>query len=150
MFASANSHLAVVNLLLTAGANVNANEVNRSTVDDRRRLLGHLRIPLDHGAHVDAFAGDDSNALILAAGKGELEIATLLLDAGASNNVGQNGNRTAVIKATISGHTEIVELLLDHGAAIPAAEGNEWMALINAGVTRRFCSVHEIMAPRLR
>ena len=93
---------------------------------------------LDAGASVDAAAADGFTALMEACTAGRLELVDLLLEHGASISHATPSGRTAVILASLYGHTEVVELLLNHHAdcrpnkftALHAASGNGQSAVV--------------------
>ncbi|CZS86115.1 unnamed protein product [Fusarium graminearum] len=114
-YAAQNGHKAVVELLLVAGADVNATAA--ATEDGRTALQvaaerGHLKVVEKLLA-----AGADANAAALeaAAEGGHLEVVEKLLAAGA------DANAAALQLAAEGGHLEVVEKLLAAGADANAA-----------------------------
>ncbi len=73
-----------------------------------------------------------SEALLVAAGRGDTETVKLLLDAGVKADVRASDGATALIRAARAGHTEIVMLLLDARAAINAVDREGTTALMGA------------------
>ncbi|KAJ4041185.1 hypothetical protein NW753_010593 [Fusarium oxysporum] len=131
-YAAQNGHKAVVELLLVAGADVNA-AAAAAGYDGRTALQaaaggGHLEVVeklLAEGADVNA-AGIDfgRTALQAAARGGHLEVIEKLLVAGADvNAAGIDFGWTALQAAAEGGHLEVVEKLLAEGANINAAAG---------------------------
>ena len=59
---------------------------------------------------------DGTTALMLAAEYGRVEIARLLLEAGADEDLQNQDGKTALMLAVESGHAEIARLLLEAGA----------------------------------
>jgi ankyrin repeat protein len=92
--------------LLAAGADPNASV-------DRRIPSGEMH---------------QTTALILAAGHGRLEVARLLLDAGADPSLADGGGGTPLMNAVGTGEPEVLRLLLGRGAAVGAVERNGWTA----------------------
>ena len=70
--------------------------------------------------------------LILAAGRGHIEIVKLLLENGADVNSRTKDGDTALIVASKAGHTNVVKLLLERGADVNAKNRNGRMALMGA------------------
>jgi len=94
MRAAYDGHVAIVRLLLKAGANVNAKDREGST------------------------------ALLSAATRGHVEIVRLLLKASADVNAKNEYGNTALYSAALFNHIEIVQLLLKAGADILAKNGH--------------------------
>ena len=65
---------------------------------------------------------------------GHLDIARLLLEAGAKKDVGGNSGRTALTRASSGGHVDIVRLPLEAGANKEVADNNGCTALIRASI----------------
>jgi ankyrin repeat protein len=106
-------HLAVVEELLSAGADPNRSEGRG------RRPEGLQRTPL-----------------AAAAAQGSLAIVRRLLDAGAAVEAAPEGDGTALMEAAQHGHLDIVELLLDHGADANRrleGDGNPLIAAVRGG-----------------
>lgn len=87
---------------------------------------------LRRGASADAYeiapgANDGGDtALIIACRRNSVELARILLDAGAHANLRQHGNwsdSTPLVECAARGHDEIVRLLLDRGANVNARVG---------------------------
>lgn len=73
-----------------------------------------------------------SEALLVAAGRGDAETVKLLLEAGVKTDVKAPDGATALIRAARAGHTEIVILLLDAKAEINAVDKERTTALMGA------------------
>jgi ankyrin repeat protein len=143
MWATAQQHPGVVQVLLEAGADVHAR-----TASSRRRVLlccqsyigdpegaawveqggftplmfaarhgdvGSARLLLDAGARIDDTAAVGTTALVVAAQYGHRAVAALLLDKGADPNAARAGH-AALHWATLRSDTELVRALLSHGA----------------------------------
>lgn len=77
--------------------------------------------------------------LIFAAGKDDLELVKLLLDAGADVALENNDGETALMRAAINGRYEVVELLLARGANINQKSSQDlWTALMVAANNDHF------------
>jgi ankyrin repeat protein len=70
-----------------------------------------------------------TTALVMAAGRGRLEVARLLLEGGADPSLADSDGRTPLMSATADGQREVLRLLLARGAAVDAAEPRDgWTA----------------------
>ena len=78
------------------------------------------------------FESTRQTALMLASRNGHMEIARLLLDAGAEPNLWDCDGETALMCASSRGHVEIVRLLLDAGADKNFPDEYERTALMHA------------------
>ena len=76
---------------------------------------------LDYGAEVDSRSGDGRTPLILAASKGNKEIASMLLQAGADPSLTDQSGATAESTAAAKGFREIAELLHGRTASKPTS-----------------------------
>ncbi|KAF9771951.1 hypothetical protein IL306_010380 [Fusarium sp. DS 682] len=129
-YAAQNGHKAVVELLLVAGADVNATPCH----DGRTSLQaaaegGHLEVVeklLEAGANVNAATCYyRQTALQEAAKRGHLEVVEKLLAVGADANAAAaaDNGQTALQAAARGGHLEVIEKLLAAGADVNAAAG---------------------------
>lgn len=85
------------------------------------------------GAHPDARDHLGRTALMLAARAGTLEIATILLAAGARHDLpSRKGGMTALMLAVHYRHAALVTMLLNHGANPNQANRVGWTALLDA------------------
>jgi ankyrin repeat protein len=80
-----------------------------------------VRLLIERGADIEApsenqeFA-QEARPLHSAVAAGRIEVATVLLEAGADPNARQRGGFTPLMAAERSGHLDLVELLIRHGA----------------------------------
>lgn len=143
MYASANESTEIVELLLAAGADVNAVDRYDSTallhaVHNHFDLPGNnrvrmARILIDYGANVNAFSiRRRRTPLIIASEKDQLWAIDLLLDRGADKELCNSSGATALIEAVKAGHLRIVQKLLWRGANVNARDDTGWTALRHA------------------
>jgi ankyrin repeat protein len=95
MSASSNGHIAVVNSLLKAGADVNKERKQGGTALDLASQNGHITIVdllLKAGADVNKARNNGQTSLIIASNDGNTEIVRLLLAAGADVSIKVNGH----------------------------------------------------------
>ncbi|ESU18178.1 hypothetical protein FGSG_11425 [Fusarium graminearum PH-1] len=126
-YAAQNGHKAVVELLLAAGADVNAaaaSEHGRTALEAAAEG-GHLKVIeklLAAGADVNAAAASKHGrtALQAAAEGGHLKVIEKLLAAGA------DANAAALQAAAKEGYLEVIEKLLVAGADVNAAAASEY------------------------
>lgn len=137
-----------VQLLLAHGANLNRRENERSQTAlmwaAAQRHGDVARILVEHGADLNArskvwvqlentagntngsgnfeMAHGGSSALLFAARSGDVDTATVLLNAGADINDAAASGTSALVVAIHSGHTELAAYLLQRGADPNAAE----------------------------
>jgi uncharacterized protein len=84
---------------------------------------------LDGGGDVDVTDDDGTCALLLAAGKGRLEVCAALLRRQANVNVKRKSGATPLHVAARGGHIDICQALLDHGADVDAKSADGRTAL---------------------
>ena len=114
-----NGHLAVVEVLVANGANVNA-IFERKTPLSIASTNGHLAVVeflLENGADV---RGETDAALVSASWNGHLAVVEFLLEHGAYLEA---DNGAALGYASRNGHLDVVEYLLDRGANIEGWNG---------------------------
>lgn len=127
MWAAAQSHGNVVKTLIANGADLSARSAvwnQLMAVPPHSRPSNHRYIP--HGGN---------SALMFSARSGDVDSATLLVDAGADVDDTNAWGVSAVAMAAHAGHTGVVELLLGHGANPDAARAG--FAPLHAAVMRR-------------
>ena len=133
--------------MVRAGLPVNLQDFKDNTAADAGELPWPCR---DRGgfARLRGGAGPGQTPLGGVAFKGYLEVATLLLDAGADLNADQGGGTTPLMLASLFGRTEMVRLLKQRGA--DAKTRNRWG--ISAGLFDRLFRIifkvrHPFQAP---
>jgi ankyrin repeat protein len=87
---------------------------------------------LSAGAAANARTKEGWTALILAAQRNLVELATTLLTRGADVNARDKQGRTALMHAVRQGHRQMVELLVQQGADVAATDRDGWTALMYA------------------
>ncbi|KAH0558926.1 hypothetical protein GP486_004447 [Trichoglossum hirsutum] len=151
VWAAKNGHLAVVEVLLENGADVNASNTDALTALQLAAESGHetvVQLLIRKGASIEAHprtTRDNSSdifvlsssttdrngkrALHLAAENGHEAIALLLIEGGADLNSGDYGGRTAVHLAAENGHGRVALLLTQKGADPKAGDSSGKTAL---------------------
>ncbi|MCJ1267408.1 hypothetical protein MMC22_007293 [Lobaria immixta] len=124
--ASAKGHENVVQILMDAGADLNAQGGFYGNVLQAASAKGHekvVQILIDAGADLNAQGGWFGNALQAASAEGHDEVVQILIDAGADLNArgGLYGN--ALQAASAEGHDEAVQILIDAGADLNTQGG---------------------------
>merc|ERR1711988_1252382 len=107
--AAHNGHIEIVKRLLDAGAEVDLQSKFSGSAETAQEILRR-------GMSLQML--DGWTALILAAGKGHLEVVDALLRAGAGVQLQNKKGMTALMLATQKGHSNIVEPLLKAGAVV--------------------------------
>lgn len=133
--AAYGNHLGAAEVLVRAGADVNAKDgtqqsaylISTSEVGDDGRLV---ELTLENGADVRSLDSYDGTGLIRAADRGHVRIVERLLETETDVDHVNNLGWTALLEAVILGggdarHTEVVRLLVEGGADpnIPDGEG---------------------------
>ena len=133
--AAYNGHDAMVELLLEAGADVNAKAVGgvitplyMACHEGNAKVANRL---IDHGAEIDVHSHRGLTALCIAASRGHAETAKVLLEKGAEadlvssyrpdtsyHSVNLMTTFTPLYTASCYGHADVVNLLLDYHAEI--------------------------------
>jgi len=144
MIASQNGHGEVVSNLLNAGANVRTARADNWTAlhsAATKNRVDIVEMLIDAGAPLD-FEVRGFTPLTFTAQNGTLEVATVLVNAGA-NLLGAPGDGpTPLYMAVQNGHLELAELLLDMGVD-PDEGGTRDAPLVKAVASRRV----EFVAP---
>ncbi|NEQ48754.1 MAG: ankyrin repeat domain-containing protein [Leptolyngbya sp. SIO3F4] len=137
MWAAAEGHLSLVELLLTAGANVNTrNEVNYTAMlyaaeADQRDVVLTL---LTNGAHTDASICNryEETILLLMARQGHADIVERLVKQGDNLHHTNKIGDTALYLAVNNGHGPTVASLIRLGASVNTANIGGWTPLMMA------------------
>jgi hypothetical protein len=178
MSAASGGQLDIVNLLIAAGANVNAVSEFGRTPLSLAAYEGHADIAralIAAGADVNqerpapASGKTEIGVLSVPSRKGHLSIVLLLLESGADVDATDSQQKTALVSAAEGGNIDVVNLLLaagadvNHGAGHRRTESSQWydgytplMAAASYGhadiVTRLLeagAKVHEMRGDRL-
>ncbi|MFK7995494.1 MAG: ankyrin repeat domain-containing protein [Granulosicoccus sp.] len=96
--------------------------------DDSEKLASLLS-ENDSGLLLSITASNGKTALMVAAKKGNLSLAKLLVRAGADVNETTDTQGTPFMFAILGGHQEIAKWLIDQGADINTVGSNGWTAL---------------------
>ncbi|KFY91029.1 hypothetical protein V498_05706, partial [Pseudogymnoascus sp. VKM F-4517 (FW-2822)] len=125
-WASENGQVAVAQLLLDKGAEVDAKDGNGETPLSLAAASGHeavVQLLLEKSAEVDTNNTDGQTPLSLAAASGHEAVVQLLLDEGAEVDAKDTeSGQTPLSLAAESGHEAVVQLLLDKSAEVDAKE----------------------------
>lgn len=137
MWAVAQKHPAVVEVLLAHGANVNARS---STFTETVKTIstyanyGLQCVPRDE-CYITEVQSGGFTPLLFAARVGDLASARLLVAAGADVNEAAADGAAALAVAALSGHGAVGAFLLEHGADPNAARGG--YAALHAAILHR-------------
>ncbi len=133
IIAAAKGYTDIVELLIKAGANVNAinpDEYYTALIFAAQKSYPRIvNLLLEAGADVDFADINGKTPLMRAAEAGCIENVNLLLAAGAEVNEADNQGNTALIFAAKKGHQQITDLLLQAGAKVNAVSIKEGMSL---------------------
>ena len=116
--AALGNHTEIVQLLLTEGAQVNADRGHFGDPLQAAAFGGGLETVeflLENGAVINTEHGEYGNALIAAAHRGHLEVAKKLIECGADPELSSRKNGKAIAGAAASGQAELVKFLLLKG-----------------------------------
>jgi ankyrin repeat protein len=136
--AAAFGDAAIMEMLLSAGADVNARNGRGATplhwaVSDEKRT----RLLLEKGAAINSQTESGRTALYLAASQSNRDaVLRLLLDKGADPNIATMGGRTPLMAASAGGELGAMQLLLARKANPKAASGAGSTALFDAARSR--------------
>jgi len=143
--AAGGGHAEIAELLLALGADVDAqNQEGHTSLHEA--ALGQdftfMELLIRHSADLEVLDAYGRTALHLVARQtGRVDLATLLLEAGADVDVLEGSNWSALDFAVWRGFADMVDLFLDSGARLPASRGmREATASFAAqhGLTRYF------------
>ena len=140
MEAAAAGHVAVAELLLQHGANVNRRAVGEvpgargSSPLHAAALLGQsamTKLLLEWGADKEARMNDGATPLFVAALEGQYLVVMMLLSAGADRNAARIDGVTPLVIAAHQGHLTSVESLIDAGANVDCITKNGRLSAID-------------------
>jgi hypothetical protein len=144
-----NANREMVQLLITAGAKVNAQNTAGDTVlmmmdtDATSDLVWDL---INAGAKVDAQDKEGNTALMEAAGYNNQELLKTLLEAGAKVNAKNKQGQTALILAAAEGLVNNLRILINAGAEVNALDQEGKNALFYASDNTRSAAVRLLKA----
>lgn len=131
--AAAHGHVELCAVLLEAGADVNAADEDGETPLHsaiRRNQLAAAGLLLQRGADTEARNAYGRTPLLLVAREtGNLEMARVLIDAGANVNARDRFDASPLDLSAWRGFRDLVNLFLDEGSELPAAESADARAL---------------------
>ncbi|CAN0031393.1 unnamed protein product, partial [Ectocarpus sp. 12 AP-2014] len=135
-------YVAVTRMLVNAGANLEAGELNGGwTPVMMAAYKGHskiLRILLNKGADLSVVDKRGTTALILSAGYGHVAVTRMLVNAGADLDEADSAGFTPLHIAAVNDHSEVIKTLANAGAnpdsRTPAGETPLFMAAKNGHV----------------
>lgn len=120
IWASRNSHMSTVDLLLQGGIDVNATDADGNTALMFAALNNHLEILiqlLQKGAQINAVSKSGITALTQASKNGHIKCLRLLLSRGAYAR-SHFRVETALIWAAQNNHYDVVDLLIQRGSVV--------------------------------
>jgi len=135
--AAANADIEQVRLLLSKGADVNAENGEKKTPLHYAAKAGKMEVVqllVEAGADVNAMGKNDWPPLCIAAENNHIAVAEYLIAHGA--DVNPDNDWTPLQESPYSSSVEMVEVLIAKGADINAGEG-EWTALHGAADKER-------------
>jgi ankyrin repeat protein len=135
MWAVSEGHASAARALLAAGADVNARS-NYVAAANGRGFEGRTPVASRTDPKTEEFASGWLTPLALAAREGDVELASVLLDAGADIDAVAGDGKTALAIATFNGNYEVASLLVDRKADVNKADAQRFTPLFWA-VDRR-------------
>ena len=120
-YASENGHLRVVELLLSEGAEIDAEDKNHHTPLMLAVKNGHNDVSMhliNHGVDVNKKYRFDQTALHYASENGHLKMVELLLSKGAEIDAEDKNHRTPLLLAVKNGHNDVLLYLINHGVDV--------------------------------
>ena len=135
MWAASEGHADAARLLVAAGADVNARS-NYVAAANGRGFEGRTPVANRTDPKTEEFASGWLTPLTLAAREGDVELARLLLDAGADVNAVSGDGKTALAIAAFNGNYEVASFLVDRKADVNKADAQRFTPLFWA-VDRR-------------
>jgi ankyrin repeat protein len=136
MEACRSGHLDCVEVLVRAGANVNAADKEKTTVlmhaCSGRSDSTIVEYLIAHGVHVNERDAYGCTAIMRAASKGDAGIIRVLLQGGAEVNTESDNHETALTFAIVWNRIKIVEALIEAGANLQWVDDKGWTPLLYA------------------
>ena len=135
MFAAANGHKEVCELLIEKGSEIEAANKAGQTALMTAAQRGHKEVCellIDRDADVNAVEEDGSTALMVASQNGHKEVCELLIDKEADVNAVEEDGWTALMFAAQNGHKEVCDLLVYEGTEVDTLGKDDGTALIYA------------------
>jgi ankyrin repeat protein len=143
-----NGHKAMVELLLSRGADVNAKLAGGTPLTDAvlQQFAGVVEVLLANHADVNQQAGSGWTPLEAAASVGNVALTKLLLDHKADVNSRAPGGETALLKAIGSPSSELPAMLIAAGADVSITNNDGQTALHLAAASSRTNIVLAVLA----
>src|SRR5215467_2798126 len=142
-----NTRRAMIALLFFAATVAAATDARLSTAA-MNRDSATIRTLLAEKVDINAAQGDGTTALHWAAYNDDVELAKLLLTAGANPNVKTRlGGITPLHMAAKNGSTAMIDILLKAGADVRIATGTGTTALMNASASGHADAVKLLLDP---
>jgi ankyrin repeat protein len=135
MWAASEGHADAARMLIAAGADVSARS-NYVAAANGRGFEGRTPLAGDAGAKVADFASGWLTPLTLAAREGHLELARILVGAGADVDAVTGDGKTALAVAIFNGNYGLASFLVDSNADVNKADAQRFTPLFWA-VDRR-------------
>jgi uncharacterized protein len=135
MWAVSEGHADAARLLLGAGADVNARS-NYVAAANGRGFEGRTPLSNRTDPKAEEFASGWLTPLTMAAREGDVEMARVLVNAGADINAAAGDGKTALSLAIFNGNYEVASFLVDNNADVNKADAQRFTPLFWA-VDRR-------------
>lgn len=133
MMSAAGGHVEVTQLLITAGARVNAtpgdNGVSPLSLGAAQGCLEIVRMLLEWQADPNIGHDVGNTALMRAAAAGHIDVCAVLTKAHADPNVADNNGVTATMLSVDRGHLEATQLLVEAEASLESVDRSSCSAL---------------------
>ena len=135
MWAVSENHADAARLLIGAGADVNARS-NYVAAANGRGFEGRTPVANRNDPKVEEFASGWLTPLMLAAREGNVDMARILVDAGADVNAVAGDGKTALALSIFNGNYDVASFLVDRKADVNKADAQRFTPLFWA-VDRR-------------
>ncbi len=125
--AALGGHVEIAGMLLDAGAQIDAGDMDNSTPLDDAAVRQHVevvRLLIDRGANLDSYDNRGACPISFAMSTGNSEIINMLLAAGARLHFPSTEGTTLLHYAASRNMTEFVPRLIANGDDVNAARGN--------------------------